>query len=142
MNFAPNEQPYKTNTNEYFFSLTFFYKDLLCYKQIFKGHLSRSNHLFLLTLFYLYFFWHIIRLPLAAYVEICITFDIRNSQMTSTATIDLRGSLILTTFFARATFVSKIFFTTVKWQTIKIVNLQHITLIFVLIILFSFFNVF
>ena len=36
---------------------------------------------------------------------------------------------ILTTFFARATFVSKFFFTTGKWQTIKIINLQHITLI-------------
>ena len=31
-----------------------------------------------------------IRLPLAASVEICISFDIRNSQMTFPATIDLR----------------------------------------------------
>ena len=31
------------------------------------------------------------RLPLAAYVEFCISFDIRNFQMTSTATIDLHG---------------------------------------------------
>ena len=51
-----------------------------------------------------------IRLPLAAYVEFCISFDIQNSQMTSTGTIDLRGSEILTTFFARAAFVSNFFF--------------------------------
>ena len=31
------------------------------------------------------------RLPLAAYVEFCISFDIRNFQVPSTATIDLRG---------------------------------------------------
>ena len=95
MNFAPNEQPYKTNTNEYFFSLTFFYKDLLCYKQIFKGHLSRSNHLFLVKPVLLLFLFDTsvdIRLPLAAYVEFCISFDIRNFQTTSTTNIDLRGT--------------------------------------------------
>ena len=78
----------------YFFSLTFFYKDLLCHKQIFKGHLSRSKHLFLAEPILLLFLFDTsvrIRLALAAYVEICISFDIRNSQMTSTATIDLRG---------------------------------------------------
>ena len=84
----------KTNTSEFFSSLTFFYKDLLCYKQIFKGHLSRSNHLLLVEPILLLFFFDTsvgIRLPLAAYVEICISFDVRNSQMTSTATIDLHG---------------------------------------------------
>ena len=32
------------------------------------------------------------RLPLAAYVEFCISFDIRNFQTTSTTNNDLRGT--------------------------------------------------
>ena len=77
-----------------FFSLTFFYKDLLCYKQTFNGHLSRSNHLSLVEPVLLLFLFDTlagIRLPLAAYVEICISFDVQNCQMISAATIVLRG---------------------------------------------------
>ena len=64
-----------------FFSPTFFYKDLLCYKQIFKVRLSRSNHPFLVepVFFFLFDTSVGIRSPLATYVEICISFDIRNS---------------------------------------------------------------
>ena len=48
--------------------------------------------LFTLNLFWGFFDTSVgIKLTLAAYLKICISFDIRNSQMTSNANIDLRG---------------------------------------------------
>ena len=62
-----------------------------------RGRSTRYSdrlHLFLVEPVLLLFLFDTsvdIRLPLAAYVEFCISFDIRNFQMPSTATIDLRG---------------------------------------------------
>ena len=49
----------KINAKEYFFYLTFFCKDLLFYKQIFKGYLSRSKHVFGWTCLAFISFWYI-----------------------------------------------------------------------------------
>ena len=145
MNFAPNKQPYKTNTNEYFFSLTFFFKYLLCYKKIFKGHLSRSNHLFFFEPVLLLFLFDTssdyLWLLMLKFVLVLIYETNRISDDIYCNYWFVR-QFNSHDIFCPSYFCFKIFFTTVKWQTIKIMNLQHITLIFVLIILFLFFNVF
>ena len=137
-------KPKQTQTSIFFF-LTFFYKDLFCYKNFFKGHLSRSNDLFLVEPVLLLFLCDTsvgIRLPLTAYVEICINFDIENLKWHLLRLLICVAFKILTIFLPELPFFQNFFFTTGKWQTIKIMNLYHITLIFVLIILFLFFSLF
>ena len=124
----------KKNSSEYFFFF-FAYKDFFYWKQILKWSLSRSNHLILVSsvfvlvflyiiwynfgsgLFWwnLYLFWHT-KLPNDIYYNlICVAVK------------------FLKISFAWTTSVW-------KWRVTKILNLQHITLIFVLIILFLIFQ--